>query len=122
MIAHPIFALIGVTDDDNIGLRAALAVLAVYIAFGLVALAIDRRALPVSTLAYVLFALTLLFDRFGAVELNVALTALAIGSALVTLSAFWTLIRRIVVRPLPQDLQARLPITAAATKYSITSS
>lgn len=115
MIAHPIFALIGVTDGDNIGVSAALAVLAVYIAFGLVALAIDRRALLVSALAYVLFALTFLFDRFGAVELNVALTALVIGSALLTLSAFWTPIRRAVVQPLPQDLQARLPITAAAT-------
>jgi MFS family permease len=115
MIAHPIFALIGVTDGDNIGVGAALAVLAVYIAFGLVALAIDRRALLVSALAYVLFALTFLFDRFGAVELNVALTALVIGSALLTLSAFWTPIRRAVVQPLPQDLQARLPITAAAT-------
>ena len=115
MIAHPIFALIGVTDGDNIGVGAAVAVLAVYIAFGLVALAIDRRALLVSALAYVLFALTFLFDRFGAVELNVALTALVIGSALLTLSAFWTPIRRAVVQPLPQDLQARLPITAAAT-------
>jgi hypothetical protein len=63
----------------------------------------------------VLFALTFLFNRFGAVELNVALTALVIGSALLTLSAFWTPIRRAVVQPLPQDLQARLPITAAAT-------
>ena len=94
------------------GTAAAVAVLAVYIAFGLVALAIDRRALLVSALAYVLFALTFLFDRFGAVELNVALTALVIGSALLTLSAFWTPIRRAVVQPLPQDLQARLPVTA----------
>ena len=114
MIAHPIFALIGVTDGDNIGVSAAIAVLAVYIAFGLVALAIDRRALLVSALAYVLFALTFLFDRFGAVELNVALTALVIGSALLTLSAFWTPIRRAVVQPLPQDIQSRLPVTAAA--------
>ncbi len=113
MIAHPIFALIGVTDGNNIGVGAAVGVLAVYIAFGLVALAVDRRALLVSALAYVLFALTFLFDRFGAVELNVALTALVIGSALLTLSAFWTPIRSAVVQPLPQDLKSRLPITAA---------
>ena len=113
MIAHPIFALIGVTDGGNIGVGAAVGVLAVYVAFGLVALAIDRRALLVSALAYVLFALTFLFDRFGAVELNVALTALVIGSALLTLSAFWTPIRRAVVQPLPPDLQSRLPVTAA---------
>ena len=59
--------------------------LAVYITMGLIALTIDRRALLVSALAYVLVTLTWLFDRFGAVELNVALTALVIGSALLTL-------------------------------------
>ena len=114
MIAHPLFHWLGVTGGENIGLGAAIGVLVVYIAMGIVALAIDRRALLVSALAYVLAALTFLFDRFGAVELNVALTALVIGSALLTLSAFWTPIRRAVVRPLPQDLQSRLPITAAA--------
>ena len=82
MIAHPIFALIGVTDGENIGVGAAFGVVAVYVGFGLLALAIDRRALLVSALAYVLFALTFLFREFGAVELNFALTALVIGSAL----------------------------------------
>ena len=54
------------------------------------------------------------FDRFGAVELNVALTALVIGSALLTLSAFWTPIRRVIVEQLPANIQGRLPIAAAA--------
>ena len=112
MIAHPIFAMIGVIEGDNIGVGAAVAVLAVYIAFGLVALAVDRRALLVSALAYVLIALTFLFREFGAVERNFALTALVIGSALLTLSALWTPIRRAVVNGLPGDMQARLPATA----------
>ena len=112
MIAHPIFALIGVIDGENIGVGAAVGVLAVYVVFGLVALAVDRRALLVSALAYVLIALTFLFREFGAVELNFALTALVIGSALLTLSALWTPIRRSVVRGLPTDFQARLPATA----------
>ena len=114
MIAHPIFALIGVTDGDSIGVAAAIGVLAVYVAFGFVALAIDRRALLVSALAYVLIALTYLFDEFGAVELGVALTALIIGSALLTLSAFWSPIRKQVVGILPQDLRNRLPLTEDA--------
>ena len=112
MIAHPIFALIGVTDGGNIGALAAVLVLAVYVAFGIVALAVDRRALLVSALAYVLVALTFLFREFGAVELNFALTALVIGSALLTLSALWTPIRRAVVQGLPADLKTRLPATA----------
>jgi hypothetical protein len=73
-------------------------------------LAIDRRALLVSALAYVLYALNAMFREFGAVELNVALTALVIGSALLLLSAFWHQARSMVVRPLPDGLKARLPL------------
>ena len=109
MIAHPLFHWLGVTRGDNIGVGAVIGVLVVYIALGIVALAVDRRALLVSALAYVLAALTWLFDRFGAVELNVALTALVIGSALLTLSAFWTPIRAKVVELLPSGLQSRVP-------------
>ena len=112
MIAHPIFALIGVMDGDDVGIGAAIGVVAVYVLFGLIALAIDRRALLVSALAYVLVALTFLFREFGAVELNFALTALVIGSALLSLSALWTPIRARVVGALPGTVQGRLPATA----------
>lgn len=111
MIAHPLFHWLGVTQGDDIGVGGVIGVLVVYVGLGLVALAVDRRALLVSALAYVLAALTWLFDRFGAVELNVALTALVIGSALLTLSAFWTPIRQSVVGMLPSNLQMRLPAT-----------
>lgn len=115
MIAHPIFHWLGVTDGGEIGVAAAAGVLLVYVIMGIVALAIDRRALLVSALAYVLIALTFLFDKFGAVELNFALTALVIGSALLTLSAFWTPIRRVVVERLPQKLQQNVPIIGNIT-------
>ncbi|MBV9527706.1 hypothetical protein [Sphingomonas sp.] len=108
MIAHPIFALLGLTSG-TVGMGEALMVVALYVVFGITALAVDRRALLVSALAYVLYALTELFKQFGAVELNVALTALVIGSALLLLSAFWHQARRLVVAALPAGLQERLP-------------
>jgi hypothetical protein len=108
MIAHPIFTLMGVTSG-SVGTGEALLVVGLYILFGLTALAVDRRALLVSALAYVLYALTELFRQFGAVELNVALTALIIGSALLLLSAYWHQARRLVVMRLPANLQDRLP-------------
>ncbi len=111
MIAHPIFHLLGVTEGDNITSIAAVMVVAIYVLFGLIALAIDRRALLVSALAYVLFALTQLFREFGAVELNVALTAFVIGSALLLLSAFWQNARSSVVALLPDSLANQLPAT-----------
>jgi hypothetical protein len=109
MIAHPIFALMGVTDGGNVSVGEGLVVVLLYILFGLTALAIDRRALLVSALAYVLFALNELFKQFGAIELNVALTALVIGSSLLLLSAFWHQAREAVVKPLPDSLRAKLP-------------
>jgi hypothetical protein len=111
MIAHPLFALIGINQGDEIGVGAVFGVLAVYIGFGLLALSIDRRAMLVSALAYVLIALTALFQRFGVVELNVAITALIIGSALLLLSAFWSTLRKFIVDRLPASLQAHLPAT-----------
>jgi hypothetical protein len=118
MIVHPVFTLLGLTTG-HIGVAEGLAVVALYIALGVTALAVDRRALLVSALAYVLFALNELFRQFGAVELNVALTALVIGSALLMLSAFWHQARGAIVRPLPESLRERLPLidrTAAATQ------
>ncbi len=115
MIAHPVFYSLGVMDGaESVGVGGALGVIAIYLIFGIVALAIDRRALLVSALAYVLAALTFLFDRFGAVELNFALTALVIGSALLTLSAFWTPIRSHIVGRMPSNLRTRVPVAEAA--------
>jgi len=113
LIVHPIFSLLGLTDGTA-SVGQAVIVLLVYVIMGLTALAIDRRALLVSALAYVLWALSDLFERFGAVELSFALTALVIGSALLLLSAFWHTARRAVVKPLPAGIQAKLPVTDRA--------
>ncbi len=108
MIAHPIFSLLGL-NSGSVSAGEALLVVGLYVLFGLTALAVDRRALLVSALAYVLYALTELFKQVGAVELNVALTALVIGSALLLLSAYWHQARRLIVTRLPSSLQERLP-------------
>ena len=108
MLVHPVFTLLGL-NDGTATIGEGLVVIALYVVLGLTALAIDRRALLVSALAYVLYALSELFKQVGAVELNIALTALVIGSALLLLSAFWHQARSIVVRKLPGALQAKLP-------------
>jgi hypothetical protein len=109
MIAHPVFHLLGVMDGE-IGMAQAFIVVALYIGFATVSIAVDRRALLVSSLAYVLFAMSALFDKFGAVSMSVSLTALVIGSALLMLSAFWQVVRKAVVTPLPANWQAQLPL------------
>lgn len=109
LIVHPIFQTIGVTEGV-LSIGGAVLVIGLYIAMAGIALAIDRRALMVSSLIYVLWALNGLFDRFGAVETNIALAALIIGSALLLLSAFWHNARAMIVRPLPEGVKTRLPV------------
>jgi MFS family permease len=110
MIVHPVFTLLGLTDGGA-SIGAAAVVIALYILLGLAAVAVDRRALLVSALAYVLWALNDLFRTAGAIELSFALTALVIGSALLMLSAFWPQTRRAILSPLPEQLRARLAPT-----------
>lgn len=115
MIVHPVFTLLGLRDG-NATLGEGFLAVGLYVALGFVALAIDRRAMLVSALAYVLWAMSDIFKQFGAVELNVALTALVIGSALLMLSAFWHQARVAVVTKLPASMQTKLPNLAGTVK------
>jgi uncharacterized membrane protein YfcA len=99
MIAHSLFNLLGVFSG-TMGIGTAGIVLVLYVAFAVVALATDRRALLVSGLAYVLYAMAAIIRQSGAVELSAALTALVIGSALLILSAFWQTMRQPIVAAL----------------------
>jgi hypothetical protein len=108
LIVHPVFHALGVLDND-VSMASAMIVVLLYVVIAVVALAIDRRALMVSALAYVLFALSALFRELGAVGLNVALTALVIGSALLLLSAYWHHARTLIVERLPYRLAGKVP-------------
>ena len=109
LIVHPVFALSGLLDAAP-GPGAAALVLFVYLLLTLVALAIDRRALLVSALAYVIFALQGLFEA-GQVAAGFGLTALVLGSFLIMLSAAWGTLRRRLLLALPPRWTARLPRT-----------
>jgi hypothetical protein len=112
LIAHALFGLIGINEGDDISTAAVILVLALYTLFATIAIIVDRRALLVSALAYVLIAMTALFRNFGVIELGVAFTAFIIGSALLLLSAFWPVIRRNIVKLLPVRISSRLPKAA----------
>jgi hypothetical protein len=107
LIVHPVFALSGLLDASP-GPGASVLVLLVYLVLTFVALAIDRRALLVSALAYVIFALQGLFEA-GQVAAGFGLTALVLGSFLVMLSAAWGSLRRRLLQHLPPGWTARLP-------------
>ncbi len=108
MIVHPAFMLLGTATGDN-AVGNGLLVLAIYVALAAVALLVDRRAIMVSSLAYVLVAIGGLFKELGAISLNVAITALIIGGSLLMLSAFWHSLRARIVALAPGGVAAMVP-------------
>jgi hypothetical protein len=113
LIVHPIFMLMGVNSmkDGNAVVIAVLAIL-VYAALAVVALIVDRRAILVSALAYVLAAAIYLVSRIGSSGLGFALAIIIIGSSLLMLSAFWQTMRKQVLPLIPEDLRNRMPVTS----------
>lgn len=111
LIVHPAFELLGLLDADGAALSRAAIAIGIYAALAIVAIVVDRRALLVSALFYVLYAITALMRAAGALNFSVALTALVAGSALLLLSAFWNPTRRAVVGAMPPGLRARVPAT-----------
>jgi hypothetical protein len=91
-IVHPIFFVLGVFEGKN-SIPMALSVIGLYIVLAVISIAIDRRALMVSALVYVLYSFSTLLKTFGIVSLGFSITGLAIGSALLLLSAFWHISR-----------------------------
>ena len=106
LIVHPTFQLLGLLDSDGTDLGRAAVAVGVY---GLLALVVDRRALLVSALFYVLYAISALLKAAGALSFSLALTALVAGSALLVLSAFWHPTRRAVLAAMPSGLRDRVP-------------
>jgi hypothetical protein len=107
LLVHPIFTSIKVAGDQA-SLAQIAAVVVLYIGIAIVSVAIDRRALMVSALAYVLYAFSALLKQYGMVSLNFAITAAAIGAALLLLSAYWQPSRAFVLGFLPYAWRARL--------------
>jgi hypothetical protein len=104
MMVHPLFTSL-VVSGDGVALGGAAVVLLAYAAIAVVSLVIDRRALMVSALGYVLYAFSALLKQYGSVSLGFALTALVIGSALLLLSAFWHNTRAALLRRVPVGVQ-----------------
>ena len=108
MLMHPLFVSIGIFDK-SISLTQALSVVGSYIAVAFVSLCIDRRALMVSSLAYVVYALRTLFKDYGNISQDFLVAALVISVALLLLSAGWQAARSGVLRCLPRSARRVLP-------------
>jgi hypothetical protein len=107
MLVHPAFYLLGLLRGGHAG-DAAVAV-GLYALLAIVALLVDRRALLVSALGYVIYALAHAMGTDNSGLGGLAVTALIAGCALLLLSVFWHRVRMGVLAWLPDRLTAKLP-------------
>jgi hypothetical protein len=119
LLVHPLFSWLGM----SVGLFSAFAAtqghepdiykpvvaVGIYVLLALVALVIDRRALMVSALAYLLYAINAFFRATGSLSVSLALSALIAGAALLLLSVYWRAARGGLLVVAPGWLRASVP-------------
>ncbi|MTI62909.1 hypothetical protein [Methylophaga sp.] len=111
LIVHPVFSNLGIFEGTQTTLDLAV-VLLLYLVLTVISLVIDRRAFMVSSLIYVLAALSELLDTYGLAGDSFAYVGVVIGFSLLLLSGFWHKARRRLVQSLPGSWQRRLPEVA----------
>ena len=94
---------------------AAIAIMSLFAVLSFVALAIDRRALLVSSLLYLGYASSQILTWSGVASENLGLSVLIVGGTVLALSVAWQPMRRAVLHILPQTLRDLVP---PATKHA----
>lgn len=116
LLVHPLFLQIGRLGIEGGGMEYVAAVLAIalYAGLGVLALVVDRRAVLVSALVYVVTAIGVIVRSDGALAGNMAVSGAVIGGLLLAMSVFWRDLRRALVAHLPEGLRIRLPEASRA--------
>lgn len=111
LIVHPVFTFLGILDGQE-GLSSMIVVVLLYLLMTFISIVVDRRAFMVSSLIYVLYAISNLLKAYGVVGYGFAITGVCIGSALLLLSAFWHPVRSRLVGYLPAGVFEYIPKTS----------
>ncbi len=109
LIVHPIFSNLGVLKGDD-SLISVVTIMGLYAVLTIISLIVDRRAFMVSSLVYVLFALTVLLGTYGLAGDSIAFVGVFIGFSLLMLSGFWHKARCQLVNYLPKTIQNKVPL------------
>jgi len=108
LIIHPIFWNLGVLDGNE-SLSNMVLVVLLYLFMAVLSILIDRRAFMVSSLMYVIYALSSLIDNYGGMGYSFPLTGVVMGASLLLLSIYWQRVRALFVMRLPKPFQAYVP-------------
>ena len=109
LIVHPLIRGFLHGLDARLTTGAALGILWVFLALGVLAVIVDRRAILVSGLVYAGVAYGSLVRSFGLTNYIVPVVLLSLGGFILLLSAGWQPLRRALLKRLPARLAGRLP-------------
>lgn len=112
LIIHPVFTGLGISQGNE-SVTSMLVIVTLYLLMTLISLIVDRRAFMVSSLVYVIYAISDVLKVYGDVSYGLAVTGFIIGSALLLLSAFWQKARTGLVLNLPEKIQNNVPVIAS---------
>jgi len=118
LIVHGAFAATGLgwryfTQDPHLQ-----PVLILFSLLAVVALIVDRRPILVSSLSYLVYAMSSVIDK-NAVMAGITAVALLLGGGILVLAVGWNYIRSWLLRPLPDAWAARLPPPATSISQPI---
>ncbi len=105
-IVYPLLA------ESALSTGAAITIVSLFAVLSVIALAVDRRALLVSSLLYLGYASSKLLSWTGIASENAGLSILIVGATVLVLSVAWQPLRRIVLQVLPQNLRNLVPAAA----------
>lgn len=108
LIVHPIAGLI--SSGEEMTAQTSLVTIAVVVLFAIAALIIDRRALLVSSLAYLGGAMVYAFTKLGGEQNAIWITLLLIGASVILLGVGWQRARRAVMSLVPSLFTQYLPV------------
>ncbi|MCV2886461.1 hypothetical protein OE749_17330 [Aestuariibacter sp. AA17] len=108
LIVHPVFSSLGLLEG-HASVAASLVAVALYVGLALVSIAVDRRAIMVSSLVYLIYAFSGVLENYGLVSYSFALTGMLVGATLLILSAYWAKSRNTILAMMPMPITKYLP-------------
>ena len=112
MIVHSVFMMLDVFEGE-LSLLSIIAILFLYVALSMISLMIDRRAFMVSSLIYVLYAISSLFSSGSAWGDGLPIGGLLIGGMLLVLTVYWAQARATVLGWAPEWIHPYVPASEA---------
>lgn len=109
LLVHPVFASLGLLHGVA-DLSSSLLAILMYAFLAVISIAVDRRAVMVSALVYLVYALSGVLETYGIVSYSFAITGVVVGGTLLILSAYWQGTRAKILSVLPAGVSAALPV------------